>query len=125
MILLKAILSILLVLFHVFAKSQSFSYDSLIRQRLLEIQKGLDSSLFVNRFESIETPCLCIDSNDNQKAYAQRDTINSNYRIRFSKDGKIDSGVQCLSKYYSKYARFDVKVYTTKDQRLSGDVSLT
>ena len=107
-------------------KAQLPAYDSIIRERLSGIHKGLDTIFFVKRFESIETPCVCIDSTNDKIAYVHRKVINSNYRILLNKNGKVDeTGVQCLSKYYNRYARFRVSNYDPKSQTLSGECSFT
>ena len=108
------------------AKAQLPAYDSTIHERLTGIQKGLDTVFFVKRFESIETPCVCIDSVNDKVAYVHRKVTNSNYRILFNKNKKVDeAGVQCLSKYYNRYAKFHVSSYDLKTQTLAGECSLT
>src|SRR5436190_21035588 len=71
----------------------------IIQQRLIYIQHSLDSFIFVNRFQSIESPCLCIDEKDSSLAYPQRAVVNSNYRIQLTKNKFNPNGVKCLSEH--------------------------
>lgn len=100
--------------------------DSIIVNRLNEIAVGLNSHLFVNRYESVEVPCVCIDSANDKMAAIHRDYINSGYRRLFAKSGKIDSlGVACLSRYYSRYAKLQVTNIDTASEKITGTISFT
>ncbi len=108
-----------------YASTQVTEGSPEIKKRLENIRAGLDTSFFVMRFQSIETPCVCINVNDDDSA-TQESIPNSNYRIRFFRDGVIDTnGVQCLSNYCSRYARFHVKCINVEDETISGEVSFT
>lgn len=115
--------------------AQSQTYESVIKQRLSDIKAGLDTMLFVKRFESVETPCVCIDEKNNAMADPKRKIINSNYRVGLIKNridsgvglkkNRIDSGVECLSQYYARYAAFTVTNCDTVNQRLTGNMQFT
>jgi hypothetical protein len=91
-------------------KTYPQKYNEIKRDRLDVISRGLERYLFVNRFESVETPCLYIDSADNTLASPGRNIINSDYRSQLSKKGFIDpDGVKCLSNYYSRYIKFKIE----------------
>lgn len=107
------------------ASGQHFQPDSIVADRLQQIIKGLDTLLFVKRFESVETACLCIDSSNPVFADRERRIINSNYKIRLKLDHLIDSGVSCLSNYYARYARLRVKEYNEERQEIFGTVEFT
>ncbi|WP_315814409.1 hypothetical protein [Paraflavitalea speifideaquila] len=100
--------------------------QEVIRDRLSSIQRGLDTMIFVNRFESIESSCLYIASWDSSIACAERAVINSNYRIKLAKGKEIDTnGVKCLSQHVARYLRLRVKVVDTTDLCLAGVVETT
>jgi hypothetical protein len=108
------------------ALGRGFAQEQQVRDRLDTIKKVLDTKIFVNRFETIESPCLYLDNNDSTRAYPRRATINSNYRVRLSTRKILDpNGVKCLSEYAARYLRFEVKCVTEKDQTLSGNVEIT
>lgn len=89
------------------------------------ISKGLNGKIFVMRFESVETPCLCIDSSDHSIARPRRTLINSNHRIRLLKDDNIDSGTSCLNQYCARYMKLNVDSVDASSMKLSGKVLFT
>lgn len=103
------------------------SREETIKKRLISIKTGFENTFFVKRFESIETPCLCLNDTDDTKATLNRNLNNSNYRFRNTHDRNhpIDSGVTCLSKYYARYAKFKVTDSNFVNQTLSGTVEFT
>lgn len=121
------ILPIIILVYVDFAAiAQPAVYDSIVNERFSQIRKGLDTTFFVKRYESIETPCVCIDSTDDKKAHVFRETINSNYRIQLRQNGQVDdAGVQCLSKFYDRYARFRVTTFDPSAHTLTGECSFT
>jgi hypothetical protein len=96
-----------------------------VTQRLSEIRAGLDSLIFVKRFESIESPCVCIDEKDHRKADPKRKLINSDYQLGLYNRHHIDSGVRCLSQFYARYTRFKIETIDTGAQTMKGIVELT
>lgn len=111
----------LIILLTVPVSLKSQVRDSIILERLTEIRKELDTMLFVKRSESVELPCVCIDSSDYTKAHTYRKITNSNYRIRLkNKTNEIDSGVQCLSNYYARYLRLKTTVINDSTMQLNG-----
>lgn len=96
------------------------------RQRLDTIAASLERFLFVNRFESLESPCLYIDSGDNRLASPARKNINSNYRTRLSKYNTIDSnGVKCLSSNYAKYLKYKVERIAADPLVIEGSLEIS
>lgn len=101
-------------------------YNDLKEQRMQEIKSVLDTALFVNRMETVETPCFCIDTLDDFFAEAGRKVINSNYRIRLAKDSIIDtSGIECLSQFASRYMKLHIANLNDTDLTASGEVQLS
>lgn len=122
----KIIITILITLTSSNVIAQLVEANNIIENRIVAIKKGLDSMIFVKRFESITTPCIYIDSLDNSVAHTKRKITNSNYRIALKSDkAKIDSGVECLSQYYSRYARLSTNKIDTSDQIISGAIEFT
>jgi hypothetical protein len=99
--------------------------QEVIQQRLTYIQHSLDSFIFVNRFQSIESPCLCIDEKDSSLAYPQRDMINSNYRIQLTKNKFNPNGVKCLSEHVARYIRLHADSVDMGTLMLSGTAEIT
>ncbi|MFT3822519.1 MAG: hypothetical protein QM731_01315 [Chitinophagaceae bacterium] len=97
-----------------------------IQKRLITIQHGLDTMIFVNRFESIETPCLCISALDSSTAMPNRRVLNSNCDITLNKKGIINpNGVKCLSQYVARYLRLRVQRVDFDSLLLTGTVETT
>jgi hypothetical protein len=112
-----------LFILHSYSNAQN---NDLPKSRLKEIRSVLDTALFVNRMETIETPCMCIDMNNDKIAHANRVNINSNYRIQLSKDSSIDpDGIKCLSQYVSRYMKFHVIAENDDSLTMQGEVSLS
>jgi hypothetical protein len=105
------------------AFSQPIKYDSVIKHRLLEIRHGLDTMIMVRRFESIQTPCVCISDDDNI-AYSPSNPSNSNFRTTVKKK-KMNNGINCLSQYCARYCRFKVKEVDLNALTITGGVELT
>lgn len=99
--------------------------DSIVFARLMEFKQGMDTMIFVKRSESVELPCVCIDSADYTKAHTNRKVTNSNYRIRLKTQNIIDSGVECLSNYYARYIRFKTEKLNDSTMQLEGTVEST
>jgi hypothetical protein len=98
----------------------------LAKERLTDIRKALDSFIFVNRFISVESPCLYIYEKDSSFADHKRDIINSDYRVRLTKKNRIDSnGVKCLSEYLSRYLKLTVYNMNVDSLKLSGTAQIT
>jgi hypothetical protein len=93
--------------------------------RLQEIKQAFDSSLFVYRFESVETPCVYIDMHNNQLADARRKRINSNYRVMPKKDLSASTDVKCLSEHCARYLRLEVEDYQADSLTITGTVEAT
>lgn len=100
--------------------------DNPIRTRLNIIRNGLDSMIFVNRFESVETPCLCISEKDSTIAQPNRLVINSNSSIKLAKRNIINpNGVKCLSQHIARYLRFRVMDIFPESLTLTGTIEST
>jgi len=95
------------------------------RKRLDTIASGLNRLLFVNRFESVESPCLFIDSADNTVATPARAVINSNYRSRLAKGSIDENGVKCLSDHYAKYLQFKTERIAADSLVIEGEIRVT
>lgn len=96
------------------------------RQRLDSIADCLERFLFVNRFESVESPCLYIDSADHTLASPARKNINSNYRTRLSQQHSIDpNGVKCLSSNYAKYLQCKVERIQADSLLIEGSLEIS
>lgn len=99
---------------------------AVIAGRLEYIGRVLDSVFFVSRFESVETPCLCIDELDSSVAYPKRKIINSDYKLHLAKKNKFDSsGVKCLSEHVARYMKFRVNSINIDSQVIAGTVETT
>lgn len=97
-----------------------------IAERMEYIGRVLDSAFFVSRFESVETPCLCIDEQDSSVAYPKREVINSDYKLQLAKKNKFDStGIKCLSEHVARYMKFRVSSINIDSQVISGTVETT
>jgi len=94
------------------------------RDRMINIRSAFNNLLFVNRFESIESPCLYIDSVDDRVAHTG-DVINSNYRSLLLNKRIDPNGVKCLSNNYAKYLQFKVDSTELKDLTIQGEVMIT
>ena len=105
------------------------SYKSIVNTKLDTIKMGLDTNIFVSRFESIETPCVYIDPGNNLIATTNRQVINSDYRIFLKKNKTKDSiatdGVKCLSQYCSRYMRLVVKEINEDSLNIKGTIEFT
>jgi hypothetical protein len=99
--------------------------NSIATERYATIKKGLETMIFVKRFEGLETPCLCINKIDNTTAEAKREITNSNYRIRLTRKDTIDPGVKCLSQYYARYMRFELDSTNNRNDTIKGIVHFT
>jgi hypothetical protein len=120
----KQIFNIIAVLL-TFPGTSLLAQNEVVTERLNEISKNLDTSIFVGRFKSIESPCLCIDPENNSFAYPKRNYINSDYRIQL-KNGSVDSnGVKCLSEHIARYLDFQVDSIDFNSQFISGRVAIT
>lgn len=121
----KLTLNIIVIAF-IFPFTILYAQDDVVESRIKEIARTMDTSIFVSRLLSIETPCLCIDEKDSSVAFPKRTIINSNYRIKLTKDETIDSsGVKCLSEHIARYVDFQIKCINVEDQTISGDLEIT
>jgi hypothetical protein len=101
-------------------------YRDTVISHLNQIKAALDTSIFVSRFESTETPCVYIDASKDREARANRQNINSDYRIQFKKNGSIDTtGTKCLSQYCSRYLRFRINNVDNDKLEMSGTFEAT
>jgi len=99
--------------------------NPVMRERLRSICNSLDTLFFVNRFESVESPCLFMDSADDHYAIVNRKSINSNYRTKLLNDVIDTSGVKCLSNNYAKYLRFRADSTNEEQLTITGSIEIT
>ena len=125
----KSILSaILTFLFSVVCSYSLQAQREIIEQRLNEFRSALDTMIFVNRFLSVESPCLYIDANDHTIAYAHRRVINSDYKIRLNrrKNPTTDvNGTKCMSEHVARYLRFKPDCINVDSQVISGTFEIS
>lgn len=102
--------------------------DTVTLNRLKEINAALDTLIFVNRFQSIETPCFYIDPVDHSFAHTNRKIINSNALIQLTrgKEKRIDpSGIKCLSQFCARYLRLTTSTIDNQSLTIRGKVEST
>ncbi|HNP53271.1 MAG TPA: hypothetical protein PKK69_01595 [Ferruginibacter sp.] len=107
-------------------RAQTLAEDSAqINQRLQLLVQQFNNKIFVRRFESVELPCVCIDSNDDKKGTVKRDVINSNFRIRLKRKHVIDDGTECLSNHHARYVWLETDCVNWRKQKISGIAHFT
>lgn len=94
--------------------------DERVVQALNSMKEVLDSVLFVNRFETIETPCFVLNPDNDTLAYIKPGVINSNYRVLTSLGYDSIEGKACLSQYCSRYFRLRNITVDAGSMKLSG-----
>lgn len=119
----KTMYKIIILLTCIGISCKTFGQDAqynIAKTSLQLISNAFDSSLFVYRFESIETPCVYIDQSNTQYADVKRKIINSGYRVNPAKNASDTEHVKCLSQYCARYMIFKAQSVDTAKLEISG-----